>query len=99
VSDVQLITCDTLLDVPADIAVCPYCGAALYVQFEAWSQEEDGSWSAENVHADCALEPDIRSDKWDAWSTAHSVMPYVYQLPVDQEVEKWVNEHYRFILD
>ena len=92
----ELLPTNTMLDVPVDVAVCPYCGAALYIQFEQWGQQEDGSWVAENVHGSCVTEPDILSDEWQQWFNCHCIMPYVYQLPVDQRIEKWVSEHSRF---
>ena len=97
-SDLQLVPADKLIDVPGDVAVCPYCGAALFVQCEQWSQQDDGSWAADNVHADCTGETDVGTPQWEEWLDSHSQMPYVYKLPVDMKVEKWVNEHYRFDL-
>lgn len=66
-SGLQLVPATTLIDVPADVAVCPYCGAALFVQCEEWSQQDDGSWAADNVHADCTGEPDIDTTQWEEW--------------------------------
>jgi hypothetical protein len=89
------------IEIPEDVAVCPYCGAKLSVSPECWEQNEDGSWSLSNGHADCAAEPDIagEEEKWEEWFTVHSQMPYVYQLPVDEKCTAWINERYRFEMD
>lgn len=95
-SALQLLPKDFVLDVPTEVAVCPYCGAALSVQFEWWQLQDDGSWAAVEVHADCTAEPDIETGEWTEWYQQHSQMPYVYQLPVDTKVGAWVNSYYRF---
>ena len=98
-NELQLLQTDAVIDVPTDVAVCPYCKAALQVRCEQWTEQDDGSWAAENVHAECTAEPDIEDeDEWEDWLKFHSDMPYVYQLPVDTRVEEWVKSHYRFDL-
>lgn len=87
------------IEIPREVAVCPYCKAKLSVSPECWEQNTDGSWSLSCGHADCASEPDIDGDEWDGWFAVHSQMPYVYQLPVDQKVTAWINERYRFEMD
>ena len=42
--------------------------------------------------------PDIDSKKWREWFNWHYDMPYVDWLPVDGDVEKWLEENYRFDL-
>lgn len=87
-----------LIGIPESVAVCPYCGGHLYVKLESWTQEEDGTWTADEdcTHAECDTEPEEHTEEWRAWVERHSKMPYVYQLPVDVKVLKWINEHYRF---
>lgn len=95
-SELQLIDGDGTIDVPKDVAVCPYCGAVVTASFTAWTEDDNGQWMAAEVGVDCASEPDIDSDEWWEWFHIHSDMPYVYQLPVDTKVLAWVNQHYRF---
>ena len=92
----QLLNIGVYLAVPPEIAVCPYCKAALEVHFDGFEQEEDGTWSASEVESQCASEPDIDSDDWEGWELGHSYFPYVYQLPVHDKILSWVNSNYRF---
>lgn len=92
----KTVASDHIFEIPAEIAVCPYCDAKLYASCEAWTQIDNGSWIAEQLSIDCETEPDIEAPRWDEWFTTHSEMPYVYQLPVDTKVEKWVNTNFRF---
>lgn len=92
---------DDVIEISKDVAVCPYCEATVTVTPEGWSQNEDGSWSLDNGHADCAAEPDMEDDEeaWEEWLAQHSVEPYSIQLPVDLKVTAWINEHFRFEID
>lgn len=95
----QIIETNAVLDVPASVATCPYCGQALKVSFDHWVQQEDGSWAIEHAALDCVAEPDLDDEAasdYDNWLAEHTYMPYVYWLPVDVLVTKWVNENYRF---
>lgn len=83
-------------EIPESLAKCPYCEAKLYAHCNAWSQEEDGTWIAEEMEVDCDSEPDIDSGKWKAWFREHSDMPYVHWLPVRNTIEAWINQNYRF---
>jgi hypothetical protein len=94
--ELQLIDPDASIDIPADVAVCPYCGAALVARFTAWTEEDDGTWAASEVTVDCVSEPAIDGGNWESWYWQHSYMPYVYQLPVDMKVLEWINKTYRF---
>ena len=98
----SLLSPDAVLDVPVEVAVCPYCGAKLTVQFEAWEETEDGSWIASGFNLECTAEPELTedgestTDAWDEWLNWHTQMPYVYWLPCEQFVADWVNKRYRF---
>lgn len=83
--------------VPAQIAVCPYCNAELIVGIDEFSQEKPQEWKASSVCVQCLSEPDLDSPEWDYWLAQHSVMPYVYQLPVDLKVIDWLNHTYTFM--
>ena len=95
-SELQLLPTDAVIDVPADVAVCPYCQAPLSITFTAWEQQEDGSWAADELSCDCTTEPDIDTAEWPAWMKQHTYMPYVYMLPVHIKVRAWVYTRYRF---
>lgn len=90
------------LCVPRDVAVCPYCDGDLIAQPTAWTLDDDGTWFASESGIDCVTEPDLDDDdvskceRWDEWTDSHSVMPYVYWLPVDLKVVDWLKKNYRW---
>jgi len=104
----QTVPHDEIINVPPEIAVCPYCGGKLTVQLDTWVQLDDGAWGVgETAHVECESEPDIPEDDddmnaWDEsdeWDESHSAMPYVYLLPVEIKVAKWINANYRFDME
>lgn len=95
----MLIAPSTIINIPRDVAVCPYCEAALSVSCDTWEEMNDGTWQAEHIECLCHNEPEeMDSKEWDEWLSVHSDMPYVYQLPVDLRVLAWVNARYRWDL-
>lgn len=94
----QLLDPDKTLEIPPEIAVCPYCGTKLTANFTGWTQNDDGSWSADSMDLVCETGPDIDSEDWDFWFESHSDLPYVYLLPVEERIKAWLNERYRFDL-
>jgi hypothetical protein len=94
----KTVNSDEIIEVPAEIAVCPKCGGKLYVNLDAWTQDYDGTWKAEDPHTECENEPDIDSDDWEEWLAWHYNMPYIDWLPVDFDVERWLKQNYRFDL-
>ncbi|MFS0489490.1 hypothetical protein [Leadbetterella byssophila] len=69
----------------------------LSYEADAWEQDEQGLWMATNFDCRCHSEPDIEeSEDWNAWMRVHSDMPYVFQLPVDERVKRYIQKHYRF---
>jgi hypothetical protein len=82
------------IQVPGHVAVCPYCDGALTVHVEAWSEGPDGFWFADEAKADCDTEPDIVSPDWRNWMDRHSEMPYVYMLPVEERIQRWLNRNF-----
>ncbi len=95
-----LIGTGSRIQIPKQLAVCPYCGARVTAFFEGWSQNEDGAWSADIMHLDCEGEPaELESDAWEGWLQQHSDMPYVYMLPVEERVRAWVNRHFVFEIE
>ncbi|HET8886814.1 MAG TPA: hypothetical protein VFM70_10735 [Salinimicrobium sp.] len=77
--------------------LCPYCKGDLTYTVDGMIEDEDGLWKADNVEAQCSNEPNIETDAWNDWFASHSDMPYVYQLPVDENVKEYINSKYRFI--
>lgn len=63
-------------------------------------------WKCSEFELDCTSEPELfedaterRSEERDAWLSAHSYMPYVYMLPIEIRVSKWINSCYRFWIE
>jgi len=100
----ELLECDAVIrlsrkvapDLGGNFRRCPYCAGRIAVHFESWTRKDDGTWAAEWAKADCLTEPSERSRKFDDWMKQHSYMPYVYWLPLEQALTRWVNKHYRF---
>lgn len=98
---IELAT-DTVLAIPPEVRVCPYCGGNLWARFEEFGQCDDGTWQAEGVTLECDSEPDLDDEDeksveaWNDFLSRHSEMPYVYWLPAAVAVSEFVNEHYRF---
>jgi len=77
--------------------LCPYCKGDLTYTANGWEQDDNGLWTADSFDMECSTEPDMEDeDEWDDWFNNHSEMPYVYQLPVDERVKKFINSKYRF---
>ena len=91
-----------IIRIPREVAVCPYCGGELIARPEAWSENDDGIWEAQESGLDCVTEPELDPanestvEEWDDWIARHTYMPYVYWLPVDMKVTKWINANYRW---
>lgn len=92
----ELVSMDHLFEIPDSVAVCPYCDAKLTASCEAWTEEEEGVWQAEGVTVNCDDMPDFESNEWGDWWDGHYYMPYVYQLPVDTKVKRWIDDNFRF---
>ena len=76
--------------------LCPYCKSDLVYRVTGWTQNPDNTWSADMIESECQSFPGYESEDFEDWLSNHSIMPYVYQLPVDQQVKKYINERYRF---
>ena len=101
-----------MICVPREIAVCPYCDEPTTLVARPMAWEQDGKrrgvtvWKCSEFELDCTSEPELfedmeddRSDEWDEWMAAHSYMPYVYMLPIEIRVSKWINACYRFVME
>lgn len=98
----QTVTKTTEIKIPQSVAVCPICGAEVYITgVEEWEQMDDGTWAAgeTGVHIDCVSAPPIDSRKWREWFKWHWSMPYVYWMPLRNTVTKWVRDNYRFVMN
>lgn len=103
----QVLECDVVIpirhansrDIPRQYRRCPYCDGKISIHFESWTRNNDGTWSADFAKADCETEPSIGSGKWEEWIKQHTYMPYVYWLPLETILTRWVNKHYRFDMD
>lgn len=84
------------MDVPERVAVCPYCGGRLSLCCTGWTQLKNGAWMADLIDLGCVTEPDIDDELWDDWTAEHCDMPYVYMLPVEERVMRWLQRNYRF---
>lgn len=99
----QILAWDQKIDVPPEVAVCPYCGDKLWVECEGLGLCADGTWQADGIRLECYSEPALEEgcDKateaaWQDWLDAHTYMPYVYWLPVDKKVLSWMATKFRF---
>lgn len=81
--------------IPADVAVCPICGAKLRAEIDE-TQESDSGWKASSIALDCEREPDIGSDGWEEFFTNHYSQPYIDWHPLHGPIVKWINENYTF---
>lgn len=77
---------------------CRYCGGDVTAWCEGWEQDDAGNWKADTVATQCSTEPDIDSEEWEDWFASHSDLPYVYILPMHQQIIKHINERYKFDL-
>ncbi|ACC81167.1 hypothetical protein [Nostoc punctiforme] len=96
--DITIVPADYHFEIPEEIAKCPYCETKLHVQVHGWTEEDDG-WVADSIEMVCESEPDIDDDAWDDFNESHSEMPYVYLLPVQNTVQEWINNNFRFDME
>ena len=76
--------------------LCPYCQGNLTYTADSWEEDDNGLWVGDHYDMRCSTEPELDSEEWDDWFQSHCEMPYVYQLPVDEKVIKYINSKYRF---
>lgn len=80
--------------IPKRVAVCPGCGARLFIDIQETYEDESGATRAGHFTLQCTREPWAgRGKRRDAWEETHRLvgrMPYVYWLPVHQDVEEWL---------
>lgn len=75
----------TWIDIPPVVAVCPYCQGKLSAHVNAWEEPDTGEiWDVTEIELECENE-DV-DDPED-----HTYMPYVYWLPVECVVRRWMN--------
>jgi hypothetical protein len=76
--------------------LCPYCKGDLTYRANGWEKDDNDLWMADSFDMDCETMPELDSEEWEDWFQSHCEMPYVYQLPVDEAVKKYINKKYRF---
>lgn len=86
----KIIKSDEIINIPSEVAICPYCDGKLACSANSWIQEKDGTWLADELDLDC--ENEMLNDD------IHNDMPYIYWLPVAEKVKAWVNKTYEFWL-
>ena len=85
------------IPVPRKVAVCPYCDddPELIIEgIDAWSIDDNGKITPEEIVISCVNEPDIDDEDY---VESHTYMPYVYWLPVHQLVKRWLVAAFEFI--
>lgn len=92
----HLIGPNSVIEIPASVALCPYCDGILSASFTAWEEDDNGDVKAIEMDLDCQTQPPLESGDWEDWTRQHSQMPYVYMLPVHDRVLKWINKRFRF---
>jgi hypothetical protein len=88
------------IKVPADVAVCPICKAALFaVEITGCSRADDGTWFPDAIGLDCETEPDFESDEYEGWYASHYGWPTVGSdwLPVHITVEGWMRNTFTVV--
>lgn len=83
------------LNIPESVAVCPKCGAALFIEdIDEWDADT-GIPTETGFHFDCSTAPLVDSDGWDEWFNWHWSTPYIDWLPLQDKVYQWfVNQHH-----
>lgn len=77
---------------------CPICGAVVHLTGVVEWGADDGE--IRHVEHECDTEPDIDSDEWPDWYAGHwRDMPYLYWLPWEQRMLRWLNRHYYYCDD
>lgn len=67
--------------IPSDVAVCPYCGGQLYFDVDEWDAQT-GVPTETGVHVSCVNDEDKNTNHYD--------MPYVYWMPLEQRIHRWL---------
>ena len=81
--------------IPANIAICPICGASVIIEdIDEW-ETETGRVTESGFHVNCSTELDFDDDEYDDWFNSHWSMPYVDWLPIEMRVYHWFDKRYR----
>jgi len=101
----KLLNLNDLITVPIDIATCPYCHMAIYIEIIEWTNDPEGGYKATEFHPLYACEPDYETQprKWRKWRRQH-IHPecrdqgdwFKWQL-VHFNIETWLDEQIRFV--
>lgn len=73
------------ITIPPEVALCPYCEGKLTAQANGWQEPDEGEiWDVTEIDLQCEHQDIDDPDD-------HTYMPYVYWLPVEVKVLKWMN--------
>lgn len=91
---------DMTLIVPPSVAVCASCKKKLTISPDSWYLDEDGTMICDSFSRWCEEEPDMEDEEaYAAFKDSHAAenyMPYIYWLPVDNKIERWLKATFRF---
>jgi hypothetical protein len=89
-----------ILRVPPSVVLCPDCKLPLTIAPDGWRLLHDGTMECDSFTSWCDSEPDIEEEaKYAEFEDNHSnslTHPYIYWMPVESKIEKWLNETFRF---
>lgn len=75
------------IPVPQQVAICAYCGGNLtVVEIRGFDYNDDGTVTDLEVALECKVEK----------ACDHLEMPYVYWLPVTNQVKHWLLRNFNF---
>jgi hypothetical protein len=93
---------DATIKVPKSIATCPSCKAGLSINPDGWEIASDGTMICDSFTSNCENEPaDYEEQACRAFENCHAAeykMPYIYWLPTQDRLEKWLIDTFRFEL-
>jgi hypothetical protein len=92
----KITDADFPIAIPTEIAICPICGANLYVQQIDCCWEDNGKIMEEGIVFGCSTEPQMQAEGWWPWHWKHYGTPYVDWMPLYHPITKWFNANYRY---
>ena len=94
---ISMVSCDTVIEIPTEVVICPYCNACLSARATAWSIGRCDMWAADDVELECGAEQQCKTEKeWIEYNELHSHMPYMNWLPAKERADKWIARRIRF---
>lgn len=77
---------------------CPKCDGFLTLEeVDDWVEDDNGEWQVNCISLGCTNDKDFDDPDYSEWFDWHyGNMPYVYWLPVTEQVKAWINQHYKW---